>query len=60
MFRTRQLVVNRKAGNQVFYSVRDPLLLEVLALMRTYFQKHLSEALAILDEIGESPVENGT
>jgi len=23
-------VVNRKAGNQVFYSVRDPLILEVL------------------------------
>ncbi|UWZ84425.1 ArsR/SmtB family transcription factor [Occallatibacter riparius] len=59
VLRSRQLVVNRKAGNQVFYSVRDPLLLEVLALMRTYFQKHLSEALAILDEIGESPAENG-
>lgn len=51
VLRSRQLVVNRKAGNQVFYSVRDPILLEVLALMRSYFQKHLSEALAMLEEI---------
>jgi ArsR family transcriptional regulator len=51
VLRSRQLVVNRKAGNQVFYSVRDPILLEVLALMRNYFQKHLSEAMTMLEEI---------
>lgn len=54
VLRAKHLVVNRKAGNQVFYSVRDPILLEVLALMRTYFQKHLTEALAMLDEINEA------
>jgi len=59
VLRSRQLVVNRKAGNQVFYSVRDPMLLEVLALMRSYFQKHLAEAMAMLDEIGEPQMENG-
>ncbi|MGA9672665.1 MAG: metalloregulator ArsR/SmtB family transcription factor [Terracidiphilus sp.] len=59
VLRSRQLVVNRKSGNQVFYSVRDPILLEVLALMRNYFQKHLTEALAILEEIGESRMEDG-
>lgn len=58
VLRSRQLVMNRKSGNQVFYSVRDPILLEVLALMRSYFQKHLTEALAILEEIGESQTEN--
>jgi DNA-binding transcriptional ArsR family regulator len=58
VLRSRQLVLNRKAGNQVFYSVRDPILLKVLALMRTYFQKHLNEALAILEEFGESRTEN--
>lgn len=51
VLRSRQLVVNRKAGNQVFYSVRDPILLEVLALMRSYFQKHLAESMALLEEI---------
>lgn len=50
VLRSRQLVANRKAGNQVFYSVRDPILLEVLSLMRTYFQKHLAETLEMLSE----------
>lgn len=58
VLRSRQLVVNRKAGNQVFYSVRDPILLEVLALMRSYFQKHLAEALEMLGKISETRVED--
>lgn len=57
VLRSRQLLVNRKAGNQVFYSVRDPILLEVFGLMRTYFQKHLAETLEMLaeDEQGTGP-----
>ena len=58
VLRSRQLVANRKAGNQVFYSVRDPILLEVLALMRTYFQKHLTDALEILAAMNESRAED--
>jgi len=51
VLRAKQIVVNRKAGNQVFYSMRDPLITEVLALMKRYFQAHLKEAFAMLDEI---------
>ena len=51
VLRSRQLLVNRKVGNQVFYSVRDRLLLEVLALMRTYFQNHLTGSLALAREM---------
>ncbi len=51
VLRAKQIVVNRKAGNQVFYSVRDPLITEVLALMKRYFQKHLKEALSMLVEM---------
>lgn len=58
VLRSRQLVVNRKVANQVFYSVRDPILLEVLGLMRTYFQKHLAEALVMMEEAGEPETEN--
>jgi DNA-binding transcriptional ArsR family regulator len=54
VLRSKQLVVNRKAGNQVFYSVRDPIINKVLALMRRYFQKHLKEALELLDEMDDS------
>jgi len=56
VLRTKQLVVNRKVGNQVFYSVRDPIIIKVLALMKTYFHAHLKEALGMLDEI-EKPME---
>lgn len=56
VLRAKQLVSNRKAGNQVFYSVRDPILIEVLNLMRTYFHAHLRESLGMLDQM-EKPLE---
>ena len=56
VLRAKQLVTNRKAGNQVFYSVRDPILIEVLNLMRNYFHAHLKESLGMLDEM-EKPLE---
>jgi DNA-binding transcriptional ArsR family regulator len=48
--RNRQIVVNRKDGNQVFYSLRNPVLVEVLDLMRRYCQEDLSNAVQLLDE----------
>jgi DNA-binding transcriptional ArsR family regulator len=51
VLRAKQLVVTRKAGNQVFYSVRDPIILKVLALMRRYFYTHLQEAMDLLGEM---------
>jgi len=57
VLRSKQLVSSRKAGNQVFYSVRDPLIIEVLKLMRTYFHAHLKESLSMLDEM-ERPLES--
>jgi ArsR family transcriptional regulator len=56
VLRAKQLVLNRKVGNQVFYSVRDPIIIEVLNLMRSYFQTHLKESLGMLDEM-EKPLE---
>ena len=51
VLRSRQIVVGRKDGNQVFYSLRDPILGQVLDLMRQYFQAHLSEALELLEDM---------
>jgi len=51
LLRARNLVASRKEGNQVFYSLRDPLLTEVLDTMRRYFQAHLEEALAMLTQL---------
>jgi DNA-binding transcriptional ArsR family regulator len=51
VLRAKQIVVARKAGNQVFYTLRSPLLIEVLDIMRRYLQAQLSEAVAALEEI---------
>jgi DNA-binding transcriptional ArsR family regulator len=54
VLRVKNILVNRKAGNQVFYSVRDPLIIEVLDLMRRYFHVHMSEVLATLKAIDKA------
>lgn len=51
VLRAKHIVVSRKAGNQVFYSVRDPLLIEVLDIMRRYFQAHVEDSMSMLQEI---------
>lgn len=48
VLRHKHLVITRKEGNQVLYSVRDPLLIEALEIMRRYFQRHFEDAIAIL------------
>ena len=51
VLRSKQIVVGRKEGNQVFYSLRDVILGKVLDLMRQYFQAHLKEALELLKDM---------
>ncbi|MGD0297520.1 MAG: metalloregulator ArsR/SmtB family transcription factor [Bryobacteraceae bacterium] len=51
VLRSKQIVLNRKEGNQVFYSLRDPILTEVLDVMRRYFQAHIAGTLATLGEM---------
>jgi ArsR family transcriptional regulator len=51
ILRSHQIVVNRKDGNQVFYSIRNPMLVEVLDIMRRYFQASLADAVQMLGEV---------
>ena len=51
ILRSHQIVVNRKDGNQVFYSIRNPLLMEVLDIMRLYFQSTLTDTIQMLGEV---------
>ena len=57
VLRSNQVLVNRKAGNQVFYAVRDPVLIQVLDLLRQYFFSHLNETLAMLGELEQETGE---
>ena len=50
VLRNKHIVKSRKDGNQIYYSLRDPLLTKVLEAMRKFFLAHLSEALQLLRE----------
>jgi ArsR family transcriptional regulator len=51
VLRSNHVVVARKDGNQVFYSLRDRMIGKVLDLMRQYFHAHLEESLELLKDI---------
>jgi ArsR family transcriptional regulator len=52
ILRAKMIVVSRKEGNRVFYSLRDPALIEVLDILRRYFHSQLTDTKNILEEIG--------
>jgi DNA-binding transcriptional ArsR family regulator len=56
VLRAKRILITRKEGNQVFYSVRDPRIIKVLDVMREYFYDQLARDQALLEEI-ESPSE---
>jgi ArsR family transcriptional regulator len=57
ILRSHQIVVNRKDGNQVFYSIRNAILVQVLDLMRLYFQSSLTDTIQLLGDVErEAPV----
>jgi len=51
ILRSRMIVVSRKVGNHVFYSLRDPALINVLDILRRYFYSQLSGAVSMLQGI---------
>jgi len=51
ILRSRQIVVNRKGGNQVFYSLANPVLGEVLDIMRRFCQTNLDQAIQMMGEM---------
>ena len=53
LLRSKGLVVNRKEGNQVFYSLRNPLITEVLDTMRRYFKAHRKDTMSMLSQMEE-------
>jgi len=51
VLRAKRIVIGRKEGNQVFYSLRDPVLIDVLDILKRYFSSQLSQSTAMLHEI---------
>jgi ArsR family transcriptional regulator len=50
VLRAKQVVATRRAGNQIYYSLRDPVLVEVLDTLKRYFYSQLSGTVSMLDE----------
>jgi len=48
ILRNKHVVQTRKAGNQIFYRLRDPAFGKVLAALREYFLAHVTEMLELL------------
>lgn len=55
VMRAKGVVTSRKEGNQVFYTLRHPMLSDVLDIMRQYFHSHLSEASEMLQAMEHGP-----
>jgi ArsR family transcriptional regulator len=54
VLRAKHVVTGRRDGNQVLYSLRDPVLKEVLEMLKRYFFTHLNQSRTMLEEIGEA------
>lgn len=48
VLRAKRVVTNRKDGGVVLYALRDPMLIDILGILRQYFQSHLEESLSML------------
>lgn len=53
VLRSRQVVVNRKAGNQVYYSLPHPVLTQILDLLKQYFYAQLNDTLSVLQALDD-------
>jgi ArsR family transcriptional regulator len=54
ILRAKHVVVNRKSGNQVFYSIRDRALIKVLDILRNYFYSQLSSTVSMMEEAAQA------
>ena len=50
ILRTNKIVTSRKQGHQVFYSISDPHIGQVLDIMRDYYRVRVEQSVAILEE----------
>jgi DNA-binding transcriptional ArsR family regulator len=59
ILRAKMLVANRKVANQVYYSLRDPVLAEVLDALRGYLYSQLTGTSKMIKEIEQEKARRG-
>ncbi len=53
VLRNKNIVIGTKEGNKVTYSLRDPMLIELLTVARHIFNNHLIDTISLLDRFNE-------
>lgn len=53
VLRSKNIVVGTKEGNRVIYSLRDPMIVELLVVAKKIFNNHLIDIMTTLDKFSE-------
>lgn len=53
VLRNKNIVYGKKEGNKVTYSLRDPLIADLLAVARQIFNNHLIDTISMLDKFNQ-------
>ncbi|MDR4887310.1 metalloregulator ArsR/SmtB family transcription factor [Fredinandcohnia sp. QZ13] len=53
VLRAKNIVYGTKDGNRVIYSLRDPMIVELLSVAKQIFNNHLVDTISLLDKFGE-------
>ena len=58
ILRSKNIVMGTKDGNRVIYTLRDPMIIELLSVARQIFNNHLVDAITMLDRFNENEQDN--
>ncbi|MEI4803926.1 ArsR/SmtB family transcription factor [Bacillus sp. NPDC077411] len=53
VLRAKNIVVGTKDGKRVLYSLRDPMIMNLLEVARSIFNNHLIDTISMLEELDE-------
>lgn len=57
ILRAKNIVSGTKDGNKVIYTLKDPMIIELLAVARQIFNNHLVDTITILDKFKDDEEE---
>lgn len=57
ILRSKNIVSGTKEGNRVIYSLKDPLIKELLSITKQIFNNHLKDTISMLDKLNNEKDE---
>ncbi len=58
VLRAKNIVVGTKDGKRVLYSLRDPMILDLLNVTKRIFNNHLIDTISMLEELEDADSES--